>query len=78
MLFRARLIPGFISIWGLIAAALVLLTTVLGWFGSDLGETLGVYYRAAHALERVVPGRLADRERIQSICNHFRVCQSQY
>jgi hypothetical protein len=42
MLFRARLIPGFISIWGLIAAALVLFNTVLGWFSPDLGETLGM------------------------------------
>jgi hypothetical protein len=42
MVFRARLIPGFISIWGLIAAALVLSNTVLGWFNPDLGETLGM------------------------------------
>ena len=42
MLLRARLIPGFISIWGLIAASLVLLNTVLGWFNSDLGESLGM------------------------------------
>ena len=42
MLLRSRLIPGFISIWGLIAAALVLSNTVLGWFNPDLGETLGM------------------------------------
>ncbi len=42
MLLRSRLIPGFISIWGLIAAALVLLNTVLGWFRPDLGESLGM------------------------------------
>lgn len=42
MLLRSRLIPGFISIWGLIAAALVLLNTVLGWFSPDLGESLGM------------------------------------
>jgi hypothetical protein len=42
MLFRSRLIPGFISIWGLIAAALVLLNTVLGWFNPDLGQSLGM------------------------------------
>ena len=42
MLFRAKLIPRFISIWGLIAAALVLSNTVLGWFCPDLGETLGM------------------------------------
>ena len=41
MLLRSRLIPGFISIWGLIAAALVLFNTVLGWFNPDLGEALG-------------------------------------
>ena len=42
MLLRSRLIPGFISIWGLIAAVLVLFNTVLGWFNPDLGETLGM------------------------------------
>ncbi|MBL0345999.1 DUF4386 domain-containing protein [Candidatus Villigracilis affinis] len=42
MLLRSRLIPGFISIWGLIAAVLVLLNTVLGWFNPGLGETLGM------------------------------------
>ena len=42
MLLRSRLIPGFISIWGLIAATLVLLNTVLGWFSPDLGESLGM------------------------------------
>ena len=42
MLLRTRLIPGFIAIWGLIAAALVLLNTVLGWFMPDLGAALGV------------------------------------
>ena len=42
MLLRSRLIPGFISIWGLIAAVLVLFNTVLGWFNPSLGETLGM------------------------------------
>jgi len=42
MLLRSRLIPGFMSIWGLIAAALVLLNTVLGWFSPDLGGSLGM------------------------------------
>lgn len=42
MLFYVKLIPRFISIWGLIAAALVLSNTVLGWFNPDLGETLGM------------------------------------
>lgn len=42
MLLRSRLIPGFISIWGLIAAALVLLNTMLGWFSPGLGESLGM------------------------------------
>ena len=42
MLLRSRLIPGFISIWGLIAAALVMLNTVLGWFNPGLAETLGM------------------------------------
>lgn len=42
MLLRSRLIPGFISIWGLIAATLVLFNTVLGWFSPDLGESLGM------------------------------------
>lgn len=42
MLIRSRLSPGFISIWGLIAAALVLLNTALGWFSPDLGQSLGM------------------------------------
>lgn len=42
MLLRVKLIPGFISVWGLIAAALVLLNTVLGWCSPDLGEALGM------------------------------------
>ncbi|HNA88925.1 MAG TPA: DUF4386 domain-containing protein [Anaerolineales bacterium] len=42
MLLRSRLIPGFISIWGLFAATLVLFNTVLGWFNPELGETLGM------------------------------------
>lgn len=42
MLFRTRLIPGLISIWGLIAAALVLSNTVLGWFNPTLGEMFGM------------------------------------
>jgi len=42
MLLRSRLIPAFISIWGLIAAALVMFNTVLGWFNPELGETLGM------------------------------------
>lgn len=42
MLLRTRLVPGFIAIWGLIAAALVLLNTVLGWFRPDLGAALGM------------------------------------
>jgi hypothetical protein len=41
MLLRCRLIPAFLSIWGLIAAALVLLNTVLGWFSPDPGGSLG-------------------------------------
>lgn len=42
MLLRSWLIPGFISIWRLIAAALVLVNTVLGWFSPELGESLGM------------------------------------
>mgnify|MGYP000247649631 CR=1 FL=1 len=42
MFLRSRLIPGFISIWGLVAAALVLFSTGLGWFSPELGESLGM------------------------------------
>ena len=42
MFLRSRLIPGFISIWGVVAAALVLLNTVLGWFSPGLGGSLGM------------------------------------
>ncbi|RPJ21087.1 MAG: DUF4386 domain-containing protein [Chloroflexi bacterium] len=56
MLFRSRLIPGFISIWGLIAAALVLFNTVLGWFNPDLGETLGMVTGLSMLLNEVFLG----------------------
>lgn len=42
MLLRTKLISEFISIWGLVAAALVFLNTVLGWFNPGLGETFGM------------------------------------
>lgn len=42
MLLRTRLVPQFISIWGLIAASLVLLNTVLSWFSPDLGKAFGM------------------------------------
>jgi hypothetical protein len=42
MLLRTHLVPAFISIWGLIAAALVFCNTVLGWFNPALGESLGM------------------------------------
>ena len=42
MLLRTWLVPRFIAIWGLSAAALVLLNTVLGWFRPDLGAALGM------------------------------------
>lgn len=36
MLYRSNLIPRFISIWGLIGAVMVLVTTILAIFGVDL------------------------------------------
>lgn len=42
MLLRTRLVPGFIAIWGWIAAALVLVNTVLGWFLPEWGASLGM------------------------------------
>lgn len=56
MLLRTRLIPAFISIWGLIAAALVLLNTVLGWFSPGLGETLGTITGVPMLLNEVFLG----------------------
>jgi hypothetical protein len=37
MLYRAKLIPGFISVWGLVGAALVLANTMFDMFGISLG-----------------------------------------
>lgn len=37
MLYRAKLIPRFISVWGLVGAALVLANTVFDMFGISLG-----------------------------------------
>jgi hypothetical protein len=44
MLLRSRLIPRFISVWGLVGAALVLVNAMLDMFGLDLGNlsNLGV------------------------------------
>ncbi|MCB9134416.1 MAG: DUF4386 domain-containing protein [Anaerolineales bacterium] len=42
MFLHTRLIPEFISIWGLLAAALVLSNTMIGWFNPELGEALGM------------------------------------
>lgn len=58
MLLRARLIPGFISVWGLIAAALVLSNTVLGWFSPNLGEALGMVTGLPMLLNEVFLGIL--------------------
>jgi hypothetical protein len=44
MLYQSRLIPRFISVWGLVGALAVLSTSLLGTFGISLGslESLGV------------------------------------
>ena len=41
MLYRSKLIPRFISIWGLVGAAVVLVNALLEWFGFTPGN-LGV------------------------------------
>jgi hypothetical protein len=41
MLLRTRLVPAWVSVWGLIAAGLVLLNAVVSWFSPALGESLG-------------------------------------
>jgi hypothetical protein len=45
MLYKSKLIPRFISVWGLIAAALVIGTALMGMFDIDPGifEFLGVF-----------------------------------
>ena len=42
MLYQTRLIPRFISVWGLIGATLVLANTVLEIFAIDLGTSIGM------------------------------------
>jgi hypothetical protein len=42
MLYQTRLIPRFISVWGLIGALLVLATAVLGMFGVSLSSGIEV------------------------------------
>ena len=42
MLYRTRLIPRFISVWGLIGAVTVLTTTMLEIFALDVSTAIGV------------------------------------
>lgn len=42
MLYQTRLVPRFISAWGLIGATLVLANTLLEIFGIDLGTVVGM------------------------------------
>ena len=42
MLYRSRLIPRFISVWGLVGAATVLTTTMLDIFALSVGPVLGL------------------------------------
>jgi hypothetical protein len=42
MLYRTKLVPRFVSVWGLIAATLVLINTLLEWFGINLGDAFSM------------------------------------
>ena len=42
MLYQTKLVPRFISVWGLIAAALVLINTVFEIFGVELGTAFSM------------------------------------
>ena len=42
MLYQTKLVPRFISVWGLIAAALVLVNTVFETFGVELGTAFSM------------------------------------
>ena len=42
MLYQIRLVPRWISVWGVIGATLVLVATVLNWFGISLGTGLEI------------------------------------
>jgi hypothetical protein len=54
LLYRSRLIPRWLSVWGLIGAALILLTGVLGLFGLDPESSTTTFLAAPIAVQEMV------------------------
>jgi hypothetical protein len=66
LLYQSKLIPGWLSVWGLIGAPLVLALGLLGMFG-DIFDLFG----SSNSLARNGFGGMVDSQRIQSICNRL-------
>jgi hypothetical protein len=54
LLYRSKLVPRFISVWGLIAAALVLALNLLGIFGLDLGLAASMVFALPIMLNEIL------------------------
>ncbi|MEZ4670755.1 MAG: DUF4386 domain-containing protein [Anaerolineae bacterium] len=56
MLYQSKLIPRYLSVWGLIGAALVLVNTIIVTLGLHLGSELGAFLGLPMLLNELVLG----------------------
>jgi hypothetical protein len=54
LLYQSKLIPRFISVWGLIGATLFLAAGLLGMFGLDPFSMISIFLVLPHALQEMV------------------------
>ncbi|GAG40524.1 unnamed protein product, partial [marine sediment metagenome] len=54
LLYKSKLIPRFISVWGLIGATLFLAAGLLGMFGLDPFSMISIFLILPHALQEMV------------------------
>ena len=70
--YRTRLIPRWLSVWGLIGVVLYMASALLHFFHMDTGYW--VLFGNGDGATGNGNGGLADREGIQSICDRCPVC----